>query len=106
MGGGSACRGLPPPRWYRTGVPPRARPPRRRRIPRPDGLQEKGRERQGSNSDSQAGGALVPDATAGRRRASDLLRLGLLLAARRRPGLDRARMSPDLLLPLEFFVQE
>src|SRR5216683_3061317 len=105
MGGGSACRGRPPPRRYRTGVPPRARPPRRRRIPRPDGLQEKGQERQGSNSDSQVGGALlVPDATAGRRRASDLLRLGLLLAARRRPGLDRARMSPDLLL--EFLVQE
>src|SRR5438105_946620 len=105
MGGGSACRGRPPPRYYRTGVPPRARPLRRRRIPRPDGLQEKGQERQGSNSDSQAGGAPVPDATAGRRRASDLLRLGLLLAARRRPGLDRTRMSPDLLL-VEFFVQE
>src|SRR6266851_10418340 len=104
MGGGSACRGRPPPRRYRTGVPPRARPPRRRRIPRPDGLQEKGQERQGSNSESRAGGALVPDATAGRRRASDLLRLGLLLAARRCPGLDRTRTSPDLLL--EFFVQE
>ena len=39
-----------------------------------------------------------------RLRASDLLRLGLLLAARRRPVLDRTRMSPDL-LP-EFFVQE
>src|ERR1700751_3084422 len=103
MGAGSACGGRPPPRRYRTGVPPRARPPRRRRIPRPDRLQEKGQERQGSNSNSQAGGALVLDATASRLRASDLLRLGLLLAARR-PGLDRTRMSSDLLL--EFFVQE